>query len=49
MYVTKTHTFFFFNLKNFFFYFLAAPCSMWDLNSPTRDRTHIPCSGSTES
>ena len=22
MYVTKTHTFFFFNLKNFFFYFL---------------------------
>ena len=21
------------------------PCNMWDLSSPTRDRTHIPCVG----
>ena len=25
------------------------PCSMWDLSSLSRDRTHAPCSGSTES
>ena len=31
------------------FYFLAALCSMWDLSSLTRDQTHAPCSGSTES
>ena len=35
------------------FYFLknrlAMPCSMWDLNSPTRDQTHIFCVGSMES
>ena len=31
------------------FLFLAAPCSMWDLSSPTRDRTHVPYSGSMES
>ena len=23
--------------------FLATPCSMWDLNSLTRDRTHASC------
>ena len=22
---------------------LATPCSLWDLSSPTRDRTHTPC------
>ena len=22
---------------------------MWDLSFPTKDRTHVPCSGSTES
>ena len=27
-------------------HFLAALCSMWDLSSPTRDRTRGPCSGS---
>ena len=21
------------------------PCSMWDLSSPTRDGTHVPCIG----
>ena len=30
-------------------FFLAAPCGMWDLSSPARDQTHVPCSGSTES
>ena len=30
----------------FFFFFLAMPCSMWDLSSPTRDQTHAPCIGS---
>ena len=25
--------------------FLAVPCGMWDLNSPTKDRTRTPCSG----
>ena len=30
----------------FFFFFLAALCSLWDLSSPTRDWTHYPCSGS---
>ena len=35
-------------LKFFFFYFLAAPHGMQDLSSPTRDRTHAPCSGSAE-
>ena len=29
--------------------FLATPRSMQDLSSQTRDRTHAPCSGSTES
>ena len=33
----------------FFFFFLAALCSMRDLSSPTRDQTCAPCSGSTES
>ena len=28
---------------------LAAPCGMQDLSSPTRDRTRVPCIGSTES
>ena len=31
-----------------FFFFLATPRGMWDLNPLTRDRTHIPCSGSLE-
>ena len=36
---------------NHFFFFLgdAASCGMWDLSSPTRDQTHTPCIGSTES
>ena len=29
-----------------FFNFLATPHGMWDLSSPTRDRTHDPCIGS---
>ena len=29
--------------------FLATLCSMWDLSSPTRDRTHTPYIGSVES
>ena len=33
----------------FFFFFLAMPHGMWDLSSPTRDRTHAPCIGSAES
>ena len=28
-----------YNLNTLFFFFLAAPCSMWDLSSPTRDGT----------
>ena len=31
------------------FYFLAAPCSTQDLGSPSRDGTHVPCSGSVAS
>ena len=31
------------------FFFLAALCGMQDLSSPTRDRTHTPCTGITES
>ena len=27
------------------FHFLAAPRSMQDLGSPSRDGTHLPCSG----
>ena len=45
-----------FLLKNYFipliviyFYFLALPPHMWDLSSPTRDRTHTPCIGSVGS
>ena len=34
---------------NVIFFFLAAPCSMQDLSSPTRAGTHAPYSGSTES
>ena len=29
--------------------FSSPPCSMQDLSSPTRDQTHAPCNGSTES
>ena len=29
------------------FFFLAMPRSMWDLSSPTRDRTRDPCNEST--
>ena len=32
-----------------FFLFFAMPCGIQDLSSPTRDRTHAPCSGSTVS
>ena len=32
-----------------FFNCLAMPHGMWDLSSPTRDRTHAPCIGSMES
>ena len=32
-----------------FFFFLAAPHSMQDLSSPTKDQTSTPCSGSAES
>ena len=35
--------------KIFFSFILAAPRSMQDLSSPTRDRTHAPCSGIGES
>ena len=31
------------------FYSLAAPCSMWDLSTPTRDQNHALCSESQES
>ena len=32
-----------------FWFILATPRGMWDLNSLTRDQTYAPCSGSTES
>ena len=32
-----------------FILFLAAPHNMWDLNSPARDQTCVPCIGSSES
>ena len=32
-----------------YFFFLAMPHGMWDLSSPTRDRTCAPCSGSMKS
>ena len=28
--------------------FLAMPYNMWNLSSPTRDQTHVPCIGSYE-
>ena len=31
------------------FFFSAVLCDMWDLSSLTRDQTHAPCSGSSES
>ena len=31
------------------FFFLAMPCSMWDLSSPTRDQAHPSCGGSAGS
>ena len=37
-----------FNFKKFFFFF-AVLCGMWDLSSPTRDRTLTLCTGSVES
>ena len=40
---------FFYSQIKMEFFFLAAPCSMWDLSSPTRDQTPAPCSGSVES
>ena len=33
---------FFFLFSVFFSYFLASPCSMWDLSYPPRDRTRAP-------
>ena len=33
----------------FWFGFFCCTCGMWDLSSPTRDRTRAPCSGSVES
>ena len=33
----------------FYFFFLTALCGVWDLSSPTRDQTYVPCSGSLES
>ena len=32
-----------------YYLFLVTLCSLWDLSSLTRDQTHGPCSGSTES
>ena len=32
-----------------FGFFLAMPCGMWDLSSPTRDQTCVLCRGSMES
>ena len=45
MCIHSSALFFFF----FSFLFLAAPCGMRDLSSPTRDRTRVPCIGSAES
>ena len=39
----------FFLIFNFIFCFLAVLHSMWDLNSPAGDQTHIPCIWSMES
>ena len=33
----------------YFIYLLAAPHGMWDLSSPTRDRTRTPYIGNMES
>ena len=35
-------------LDTFYFSILAIPCGMRDLSSPTRDRTCVSCSRSTE-
>lgn len=35
-------------LNSFSLCFWTTPCSMWDLSSPTRPRTHAPCSGGTD-
>ena len=37
------------NKNNSFVFFLAMLHGMQDLSSPTRDQTHAPCIGSTES
>ena len=29
-----------------FFFFFGHTCGRWDLSSPTRNRTHAPCTGS---
>ena len=31
------------------FFFFRLPCCLWGLSSLTRDQTHAPCSGNTES
>ena len=37
------------NQPQSFFGFLGGTGGRWDLSSPTRDRTHAPCTGSLES
>ena len=34
--------------KNFLFYFLGAPCNMWELSSPSRNQFCVSCIGSAE-
>ena len=43
--------FFFLTIRHWILFYFIWPCqhSMWDLSSPTRDRTRAPCSGSAES
>ena len=36
-------------LRSIFLLLLATLCSMWDLSSLTKDQTHAPCNGSSES
>ena len=36
-------------LFSFYHFFLVLPCGIQDLSSLTRDQTHVPCIGSTES
>ena len=45
----KEHTAYVFSQKFFFFFFLAVPCNVQDLSSPTRDQIGALCSGSNRS